>query len=278
MWLLLCWVEVVRRCGCGTGLIIGRGGENVRSLSKETGVFVKLADGSSIPPQIHERPVTLDGEPGAVEKAAHILADRILSDPECRGYHHLTTTYARYLDPMPEPHGMSKRLRTAPYEAHKTRGFDDMYGRYDDPYARPNPHPHYDDEYGRFGHGRRPPPPSYRDSHRPPGGYRSSSPYAPRQSTYEYPPPTSRPPPSHSAQDDSNVEKMEVEDEDAGTLVSGVTCASCSLDTSFWLFLLLSGVFLLPLLQGPLYAAAACDLCLCFPSVLVHEQCSLSFL
>ena len=201
-----------------SGLIIGRDGENVKAIAKSTGTSVRLTDQRSVPVDLRERPVAIEGPFQSCLDAAQDIVNRLLTDPEGREYDHLTTNYNRYAE-APMPYGMNKRRRT------DYRSLDSMYGRYDDPYARPVPRyggPH-EEQFNRFQSRRR----DYEAGGPPPSRYNDDMPrdYPPRM---PYPgdshggPPSRGPPPrgGPAPPPGQMEEKVEIDDDLAGALVS----------------------------------------------------------
>ncbi|KAK8814094.1 hypothetical protein WA158_007956 [Blastocystis sp. Blastoise] len=64
------------------GFIIGRNGDNIREINKETKAHVKILQKENYPNYINERPVILTGKPEWVVKALGMLAKKLLEAPE----------------------------------------------------------------------------------------------------------------------------------------------------------------------------------------------------
>ncbi|XP_041428126.1 neuro-oncological ventral antigen 2 L homeolog isoform X1 [Xenopus laevis] len=80
------------------GLIIGKGGATVRNIMEESGAWVQLSQkpaGSNL----HERVVTVSGEPSQVQKAIHSIIHKSREDPP-QGTTHLNISYINTQGPV----------------------------------------------------------------------------------------------------------------------------------------------------------------------------------
>lgn len=79
-----------------SGLIIGRGGENIRAMVEESGSKIQLTAKEKQIPGLDERVLTCTGNLGQVKKALTLVVSKICEDPSAN-YSNLTTQYQRYL-------------------------------------------------------------------------------------------------------------------------------------------------------------------------------------
>ncbi|KAE8584924.1 hypothetical protein XENTR_v10021160 [Xenopus tropicalis] len=80
------------------GLIIGKGGATVRSIMEESGAWVQLSQ-KPAGPNLHERVVTVSGEPSQVQKAIRSIIHKSREDPP-QGTTHLNISYTNSQGPV----------------------------------------------------------------------------------------------------------------------------------------------------------------------------------
>jgi len=79
-----------------SGLIIGRGGENIRQMVEQSGSKIQLTAKEKQIPGLDERVLTCTGNVEQVKKALTLVVTRICEDPDAN-YSNLTTQYQRYM-------------------------------------------------------------------------------------------------------------------------------------------------------------------------------------
>ncbi|NP_001079663.1 RNA-binding protein Nova-1-like [Xenopus laevis] len=80
------------------GLIIGKGGATVRNIMEESGAWVQLSQ-KPAGPNLHERVVTVSGEPNQVQKAICSIIHKSREDPP-QGTTHLNISYINTQGPV----------------------------------------------------------------------------------------------------------------------------------------------------------------------------------
>ena len=175
------------------GLVIGKGGDNIRKMVDESGANkIQLSNKEKQVPGIEERLITCIGNTAQVIKASELIVAKICEDPQVK-FLNLSTQYKGAGMPMPPQGGGFGRGPPAPpgpggppggpggyggapyggYDAYG--GMQNMQGGYrpDQSYGAPPPFGQYPPapmyaDYGPYGGGAYPPPPSMYGA--PPGG------------------------------------------------------------------------------------------------------------